>query len=92
MTCAVLTTYFQFIAVQNALYASPRGTYKDPNPLANITILGVPQAVHHVRFNDVAVPASSHGYNATSKTLTVTGLEKVTQEGAWSADWVLTWS
>ena len=66
--------------------------YKDTNPLANVTVLGVQGAVKAVSLNGMAVPSSSFIYNGPSKALTVTGLKNATSAGAWSKDWVLRWS
>lgn len=65
--------------------------YKDNNPLANVTVLGVKDAVTTVSLNGMAVAGSSVQYNQLSKALTVTGLNNATSAGAWSADWVLRW-
>ena len=65
--------------------------YEDTNPLANITVLGVQDAVTNVSLNGMAVPSSGVSYNMSSKALTVTGLNNATSAGAWSKDWVLRW-
>ena len=65
--------------------------YKDTNPLANVTVLGVQNAVSNVSLNGMAVLGSSVDYNASSKALIVTGLNNATNAGAWSEDWVLRW-
>ena len=65
--------------------------YKDTNPLANVTILGVLGGVSKISLNGLAVPGSSFHYNESSKALTVTGLSNATRAGAWSKDWVLRW-
>ena len=65
--------------------------YKDTNPLANVTVLGVYDAVTSVSLNGIAVRGSSVNYNESSKALTVTGLNNATSAGAWSKDWVLRW-
>lgn len=65
--------------------------YKDTNPLANVTVLGVQGAVTNVSLNRMAIPGSSFIYNESSKALTVTGLKNATSAGAWSKDWVLRW-
>ena len=82
----------QFAASNNALYASARGLYKDTNPLANVTVLGVQDAVTTVSLNGMAISGSSVNYDGSSKALTVTGLNNATSAGAWSEDWVLKWS
>lgn len=66
--------------------------YVDTNPLANITVLGVKDAVTNVSLNGVAVAGSSVFYDKSSKALTVTGLNNVTSAGAWRKDWVMRWS
>ena len=66
--------------------------YKDTNPLANVTVLGVQDAVTNISLNGMAVPGSSVKYNESSKALTVTGLNNATSAGAWSEDWVLRWN
>lgn len=75
----------------STLYASARGTYKDTNALANVTILGVPSPVSNVTL-DGATLSSGWNYNSTSKVLAITGLANSTSKGAWSADWVLKWA
>ena len=65
--------------------------YKDTNPLANVTVLGVQSAVTSVTLNGLAVAGSSFKYDESSKALTVTGLKNATSAGAWSNDWVLRW-
>ena len=87
-----LTRFFQFLATKNALYASPRGSYPDSNPLANVTVLGVAHKVSVVSLNNVALPDTYHSYDAKSKVLKITGLESLTKGGAWSAEWALTWT
>lgn len=82
----------QFTASNHALYASARGMYIDTNPLANVTVLGVQDAVTQVSLNGVAVAGSSVHYDGSSKTLLVKGLDNATSAGAWSKDWVLRWS
>ena len=66
--------------------------YKDANPLANVTVLGVQQSVSNVSFNGMAVCSSCVNYNATSKALIITGLNNATSGGAWCSDWVLEWA
>ena len=82
----------QFTASNNALYASTRGVYEDTNPLANVTVLGVQDAVTTVSLNGMAISGSNVNYDGSSKALTVTGLNDATSAGAWSEDWVLRWS
>ena len=83
------TLYVEFTATGNALYASARGAYKDTNPLANVTVMGVQSSPRNVTLNGVSVSATK--YNSTSQVLSVTGLRNATSTGAWSTDWVLRW-
>jgi alpha-glucosidase len=76
---------------QSALYASARGTFNDTNSLANVTILGVSSSVSNVKLNGASI-SSGWTYNETSKVLDIKGLDNATLAGAWSSDWVLTWS
>ena len=80
------------MAANQQLHASPRGTYHDSNPLANVTVLGVQQPVTNVTLNDAAVPSGGVRYNETSKVLSVTGLRNMTAKGAWDQEWVMKWS
>ena len=80
------------MATGSQLHASSRGTYQDGNPLANVTVLGVQQAVSSVSLNGLTVPDEGVKYNETVKALSVTGLDETTSEGAWRNEWVLQWS
>ena len=93
LTRCMSTTDGQFTATNHQLHVSPQGTYRDGNPLANVTVLGVQQPVTNVTLNGVAVPDSGVRYNATSHALFVTGLRNLTTAGgAWAAEWVMRWS
>ncbi|KAL9000197.1 MAG: hypothetical protein Q9169_001099 [Polycauliona sp. 2 TL-2023] len=85
------TLFVEFTASQSSLYASARGTYNDTNPLANVTVLGVQNAVNNVTLNGENVSEDNVQYNETSKALLVTGLNDLTSGGAWMEDWVLSW-
>lgn len=80
------------MATGSELHASSRGRYQDGNPLANVTVLEVQQAVSSVSLNGMTVPAEGVKYNETTKALSVTGLREMTSEGAWKNEWVLQWS
>lgn len=82
------TTLVDFTAADSALYASPRGMYKDTNALANVTVLGVRSAPGNVSLNGASVPFN---YDASGKILSLRGLQNATAMGAWSGDWVLRW-
>ena len=80
-------------ALGSTLTAAGTGDFADDkNALANVTVLGVGQAPGSVSFNGNAVPGSSVDYDDAAKKLQVTGLDGLTQNGAWNADWTLTWS
>ncbi|KAI9663895.1 MAG: hypothetical protein M1821_007385 [Bathelium mastoideum] len=85
------TLWVDFTASQGSLYASVRGTYKDTNALANVTVLGVESVGGNVTLNGKAL-GSGVQYDDATKILKVTGLNNVTSTGAWSQDWVLKWS
>jgi alpha-glucosidase len=80
-----------FKANGTTLTAIARGNWKETNPLANITVLGVYQQPNSVTLNGKAVPSASVQYNATSNVLAVGNLEDMTAEGAWAKNWVLKW-
>ncbi|KAI9759304.1 MAG: hypothetical protein M4579_002433 [Chaenotheca gracillima] len=87
------TLLVDFTATSSSLCASPNGTYKDANPLANVTVLGVSNNVHNVSLNNAALPSTADwSYNDTSKVLAVTGLETATSDGAWKDSWTLSWN
>ena len=81
--------YVEFTASEGALYAFARGTYKDTNALANVTVMGVESSPGNVTLNGANVQTSN--YNATSKVLSVTNLNNIIAQGAWSQDWILRW-
>lgn len=83
--------HVDFVASNSTLFATGRGAFKDTNPLANVTVLGVPAAPSAVTLNNETVPSESVTYNSTSKVLVVNGLQSLTRDGAWSSDWVLKW-
>ena len=85
------TLYVQLTASSSALYAIGRGTLNDTTPLANVTVLGVRDAVSNVTLNGVELPSENVSYNETSKALCVTGLQNLTAEGAYMSDWVMRW-
>jgi alpha-glucosidase len=81
----------QFSLTSSSLSASACGNYKDVQPLANVTVLGVKDAVKSVTFNGNSLK-SGWNYNGTSKVLDVKGLADSTAKGAWTGDWVLKWA
>ncbi|KAF2839462.1 glycoside hydrolase family 31 protein [Patellaria atrata CBS 101060] len=85
------TLWVELATEGGALYATARGEWVEEPPLANVTVLGVDEFSGNVTFNGNAVNGDSVSWNETSGVLAVTGLEVMTGEGAWSADWVLRW-
>ncbi|KAL3420941.1 glycosyl hydrolase family 31 [Phlyctema vagabunda] len=84
------TLWVDFSLTNQALYASGRGLYVDQNSLANITILGVGQAVNNVTLNGNLLGGWS--WNEESKVLDIKNLANSTVGGAWSNDWTLQWN
>jgi alpha-glucosidase len=80
-----------FRVEKSSLIAKAKGSWKESNPLANVTVLGVKQKPSAVEFNGKTVPVSSVRYNATSHVLAVSGLDKFTKEGAFGENWTLKW-
>jgi alpha-glucosidase len=80
-----------FSAKESSLSAKAKGSWEELNPLATVTVLGVSKKPASVKLNGIPVPASGVQYNATSRVLSVGGLQKLTREGAFSADWTLKW-
>ncbi|KAH7336713.1 glycosyl hydrolases family 31-domain-containing protein [Rhexocercosporidium sp. MPI-PUGE-AT-0058] len=87
----ISTLWVEFSLTGSSLYASARGTYKDTNPLANVTVLGVGSSVSNVTFNGASL-SSGWTYNETSQVLDIKGLSNSTSGGAWTNDWVLKWA
>lgn len=84
------TKHVDFIASKGSLRTSVRGNWKEINPLANVTVLGV-EKPKDVVFNGKMVDEEAVKYNATSKVLSVTGLQGLTENGAFEKSWVLKW-
>ncbi|KAL4872901.1 hypothetical protein BDV12DRAFT_112743 [Aspergillus spectabilis] len=82
------TLNLEFAVSQSSLRVSAQGDWKETNPLANVTILGVSEEPASVTFNEQEV---SVDYDVSSHVLFVTGLEKVTIDGAWGQDWTVRW-
>ncbi|RDW81045.1 glycoside hydrolase family 31 protein [Aspergillus mulundensis] len=78
----------QFAISQSTLSVSSQGDWKETNPLANVTIFGVPAEPPAVTFNGQQVTAE---YDVQSRVLFVTGLGRFTNDGAWGLDWTLQW-
>lgn len=84
------TLHVSFAAANSSLVMSSSGSWKETNPLANVTVMGVSCAPGSdgVTFNGKAVASR---YNATLRVLFVEGLQDVTAGGAWDGNWVLRW-
>jgi alpha-glucosidase len=80
-----------FAAMDGQLKADVQGEFHDANALANVTVLGVSNAVGQVKLNGETVDASNVDYNHTSGVLKLTGLNDLTASGAWQASWTLSW-
>ena len=52
--------------------------------------MGVAQQPSNITLNGMSI-TSGVVYNASSKVAVISGLQNLTQAGAWSADWVLKW-
>ena len=65
------------------------GAFDEPNPLTDVTVMGVRGEVKGVKLNEEAV--KDFKYDVDSEVLVVMGLERVTRNGAWSQDWALSW-
>lgn len=85
------TLYIDFAASGSNLGATSRGSWKDHNPLANVTVLGVSSMPTVVTFKDKRVPVDRIFYNSSTEVLVVSKLQDFTQEGAWSENWTLEW-
>lgn len=77
-----------FWVKESSLSVSAQGNWKEVNPLANVTILGVSREPSAVRLNGQEVSAD---YDAQSHILSVTRLSRFTGDGAWGQNWVLQW-
>ncbi|KAI1265016.1 family 31 glycosyl hydrolase [Xylariaceae sp. FL1019] len=86
------TVWVDFSVAGSKLSAMPDGTYDDSNPLGNVTVLGVQGNVNKVVFGETELDAGSWHLDATSKVLSVGGLDAYTDGGAWKGAWSLTWS
>lgn len=88
------TLNVDFQATKTNISVSVRDTWKERNPLANVTVLGVGEEpdAGRVMFSEVKIEKKNVAYNATSKVLVVGGLQDVTRDGAFDKNWVLKWA
>lgn len=83
----------QFSVSKSSLAAMRSGDYdEDQNPLGYVTILGVEGDVSSVTFGGANLDAENWHFDSTSHVLRVDGLDTLTKEGAWAANWDLSWS
>lgn len=85
------TLLVDLTAANGSLYASARGTYEDTNALANVTVMGVGSEPSSVTLNGQQVSVGV-AYNSSSQVLSLKGLDSLTEAGAWSSDWLLSWA
>ncbi|KAI8945447.1 glycoside hydrolase family 31 protein [Xylaria longipes] len=86
------TAWVDFSVSGSALTATPSGNYDDGNPLGYVTILGVDGDVSEVSFGETKLNGESWHFDPASRVLRVDWLETLTDKGAWTADWTLSWS
>ena len=79
-----------FTVSDGCLSATPTGGFKNSNPLANVTIMGVEKAPSQVELNGAAI--QTFAYSSSTKVLEVSGLQTYTDSGAWTKEWRLCWS
>jgi alpha-glucosidase len=82
------TLFVTFTAGEGSLKAEVKGTYKDTNPLANVTIMGV-DSIGRVKLNGRSV--ANVDYSEDTRVLRLTGLQNATAGGAWKNSWTLSW-
>ncbi|KAL2870834.1 glycoside hydrolase family 31 protein [Aspergillus lucknowensis] len=82
------TLNVDFTISQSTLSVSVEGDWREANPVANVTVLGVSAEPLLVTLNGQQVP---NKYDALSRVLFVTGLDRFTNDGAWAEDWILRW-
>ncbi|KAL4891029.1 glycosyl hydrolases family 31-domain-containing protein [Aspergillus ambiguus] len=85
------TLNVEFQASHSKLRATARGAWEESNPLTSVTVLGVSKEPSSVKFNGRKIESKSVAFNATSNVLSVSGLQEMTEKGAWANDWVLEW-
>jgi len=85
------TLFVNFLVTNGTLYATATWSYRDSNPLANITILGFVAAPESVSLNGESLNKGT-AFNETTGCLSITGLDTATSGGAWKSDWNLSWT
>ena len=85
------TLTVNFEASRSRLRATAQGTWQESNPLGSVTVMGVRKVPRTVTLNGTPVPVDAMLYDTDSGTLSLSGLEKLTEKGAWGKGWVLRW-
>lgn len=79
-----------FSVSNDCLSATPTGDFKNSNPLANVTVMGVDSPPSSVRLDGASVDSVS--YLRETKVLEVSGLGRMTSNGVWMKEWRLCWN
>ncbi|KAI1492924.1 glycoside hydrolase family 31 protein [Biscogniauxia mediterranea] len=85
-------TWVDFTVSESALRATPSGSFVDTNALGNVTVMGVSGEISKVQLGGEELAPGNWNLDAARGVLKVTGLDGLTQDGAWSEEWVLRWS
>ncbi|TKX20612.1 alpha-glucosidase-3 [Elsinoe australis] len=83
------TLLVEFTASAGRLYSSARGTWREGQALGNVTVLGVEGRPANVTLDGESV---DYSFDEGCGKLSVTRLEEMTGEGAFSRDWTLSWA
>ncbi|PNS21638.1 hypothetical protein CAC42_997 [Sphaceloma murrayae] len=83
------TLLVDFTAAEGKLYSSARGTWDEKQALANVTVLGVETKPENVTLNGEGV---MFDFDDGACKLSVSGLEAKTGQGAFAAEWTLSWT
>jgi alpha-glucosidase len=80
-----------FAVTAGQLKVDVRGSYKDGNALANVTVLGMTGGVGQIKFNGATLDVDKVNFDSNSSVLRLTGLDELTSDGAWQSSWTLSW-
>lgn len=81
----------QFSARDGKLNVGVAGAYNDTNALGNVTVLGVFDGIGSIALNGKAVGEGNLVYCEDTGVLRLTGLNDLTEGGAWRGNWTLSW-
>lgn len=81
-----------FKACDGVLKVDVKGEYKDTNALGNVTVHGVYGGVGDVRLNGKEVGKEKVVYEQAKGVLRISGLNGLTEGGAWKEGWSLSWT